>query len=105
MTSRPFRWPRGLRIGSADACFLGLGLESRRGHGCLPLVGVVYCEIEVSATCRSLVQGSLTDCMSERDPEISAMRKTRATRTVEPSQIKSRVMKILIWVCGSGRRD
>jgi len=63
MTSRLFRWPRGLRIGSAAACFLGLGLESLRGHGCLSVVGVVYCEIEVSATCRSLVQESLADCM------------------------------------------
>jgi len=43
--------------------------------------------------------------VSERDLEISAMWKARATRTVEPSQLKSRVMKMLIWICSSGRRD
>ena len=38
------------------------GLESRRGHGCLSLVRVVRCQVEVSATGRSLVQRSPTDC-------------------------------------------
>ena len=38
------------------------GFESRRGHGCLSVVSVVCCQIEVSATDRSLIQGSPTDC-------------------------------------------
>jgi hypothetical protein len=38
------------------------GFKSRRGHGCLSLVSVVCCQVEVSATWRSLVQMSTTDC-------------------------------------------
>jgi hypothetical protein len=38
------------------------GFESRRGHGCLCLVSVVCCQVEVSATSRSHVQSSPTDC-------------------------------------------
>jgi hypothetical protein len=37
------------------------GFESRRRHGCLSLVSVVCCQV-VSATGRSLVQGSPTEC-------------------------------------------
>jgi hypothetical protein len=36
-------------------------LESRQKHGCRVLVNVVICQIEVSATSRSLVQRSPTD--------------------------------------------
>jgi hypothetical protein len=36
--------------------------KSRLGHGCLSLVSVVCCEVEVSATSWSLVQRSPTDC-------------------------------------------
>jgi hypothetical protein len=36
--------------------------KSRRGHGCLYLVSVVCCQVEVSATSWSLVQRSPTDC-------------------------------------------
>jgi len=38
------------------------GFESHRGHGCLSLVSVVCCQVEVSATSWSLVQRSPTDC-------------------------------------------
>jgi hypothetical protein len=38
------------------------GFESRRGHGCLSLVSIVCCWVEVSATGWSLVQRSPTDC-------------------------------------------
>ena len=37
------------------ACW-NCGLESRRWHGCLSLMSVVCCQVEVSATGRSLVQ-------------------------------------------------
>ena len=38
------------------------GIESRRGHGWLYVISVAYCQVEVSATGRSLVQRSPTDC-------------------------------------------
>jgi hypothetical protein len=38
------------------------GLESRRGHGCVSVVSVVCCPVEVSATGWSLVKRSPTDC-------------------------------------------
>jgi hypothetical protein len=42
------------------------GFESPLEHGCLSFVSVVCCQIEVSATGRSLVQGIPTDvvCLS-----------------------------------------
>jgi hypothetical protein len=36
--------------------------KSRRGYGCLSLLRVVCCQLEVSATDRSLVQRSPTEC-------------------------------------------
>ena len=49
--------------------------ELRRRHGCLSLVSVVCCQVELCATSWSLVQRSPTDCgVSERDLEISRMR-------------------------------
>ena len=48
------------------------GLKSCRGHGCLSLVSVVCCQVEVSATGRSLVQRSPTECgVPERGREAS----------------------------------
>jgi hypothetical protein len=58
----PSLWPHGLKCGSVAAWFSVSGFESRRGHGCLSLVSVVCCQVEVSATARSLVQGLLTKC-------------------------------------------
>ena len=57
------QWPRGLRCRSA-ACSLcwDRGFESHRGHGCLSVVSVVCCQVEVSATSWSLVQRSPTEC-------------------------------------------
>ena len=57
------QWPRGLRRGSAAAPLLGLWVRIPRGHGCLPLVIVVCCQVEVYATGRSLVQRSSTECV------------------------------------------
>jgi hypothetical protein len=37
-------------------------IKSRLGHGCLSLVSVVCCQVEVSATSWSLVQRSPTEC-------------------------------------------
>jgi hypothetical protein len=38
------------------------GFESFQEHGCLSLVGVVCCQVEVTAPGRSLVQRSPNDC-------------------------------------------
>ena len=38
------------------------GFESHREHGCLSVVSVVCCQVEVSATSWSLVQRSPTEC-------------------------------------------
>jgi hypothetical protein len=52
------QWPRGLRPLTCWEC----GLESHRGHGCLSVLIVVCCQVEVSATNRSLVHRSPTEC-------------------------------------------
>ena len=36
--------------------------KSRWGHGCLSVVSLICCQVEVSATGQSLVQKSPTDC-------------------------------------------
>ena len=43
------------------ACW-NCGVESRRGHGCLPRMSVVCCQVEISATGRSHVQGIPAEC-------------------------------------------
>ena len=50
-----------------------MGSNSAGGHGCVSVVGVVCCQVEVSATGRSLVHRSPTECVTERDhvPEIT----------------------------------
>ena len=54
---RRSQWPRGLR---PLACW-DRGFESHPGHGCLSVVSVVCCQVEVSATDWSFVQRSLTE--------------------------------------------
>jgi hypothetical protein len=51
-----------LRRGSAADRFLELWVLTSPGHRCLFLVSVVCCQVEVSATGRSLLQRSPTDC-------------------------------------------
>jgi hypothetical protein len=56
-----FLWQGGLRRGSAAARLLGYWeFHSRRERRCLFLVNVVCCQVDVSATGRSLVQRSRT---------------------------------------------
>ena len=50
------QWPHGVRRKSAVA-----RLNPAGGHGCLSVLSVVCCQVEVSATSWSLVQGSPTD--------------------------------------------
>jgi hypothetical protein len=49
-------------VGLRPLAYWDFGLESRRGHGCLSLVSVVCCQVEVSATGWSLVLRSPTAC-------------------------------------------
>jgi hypothetical protein len=53
------QWQRGLRRGSAALSFWDCGYEPLRGYGCLSIVSGVFCQLEVSASGRSLVQGVL----------------------------------------------
>ena len=51
------------------------GFESRRGHGCLSVVSVVFCQVKDSASGRSLVQRSpIESGVFECDREASNMR-------------------------------
>jgi hypothetical protein len=59
--------------------------ESRWGNGCLSVVNVVCCLVEVPAAVRSLVQRNSTESeMSECDRETSTMRRPRPTKAHEP---------------------
>jgi hypothetical protein len=51
------QWPRGRPLACWDC-----GFESHRGNGCLSVVSVVCCQVEVSATDWSLVQRNPADC-------------------------------------------
>jgi hypothetical protein len=56
------QWPRGLRRRFAAARLLRLWVRIPPGHGCLSVVCVVCCQVEVCATGWSLVQRSPTEC-------------------------------------------
>ena len=60
------------------------GLESRRGHGCLSVVIVVGCRVEISVSGWLFVLRSPTDCgVSKCDRESSIMRRPWPTEAVE----------------------
>jgi len=68
---------------------LACGFESRAGHGCLSLVSVVCCQVEVSATSLSLVQSSPAESdVCECDLEISRMRRSKPTRGLSSHEEK-----------------
>jgi hypothetical protein len=68
-------------VGLRPLAYWDFGFESSRGHGCLSVVSVVCCQVEVSATDRSLVQRSPTKCgVSECDREALIMRRAWPTR-------------------------
>ena len=58
---RRSQWPRGLRRRSAAARLLRLWVRIPPGAWTF-VVSVLCCQVEVSATSRSLVQRSPTDC-------------------------------------------
>jgi hypothetical protein len=64
--------------------YLECGFESHRSHGCLSLVSVVGCQVEVYVTGRFLFQRSPTECCASAfDLKTTILRKLRP-RTVEP---------------------
>ena len=73
------QWPRG--VGLRPLACWNCGFESRRGHGCLSLVSVVCCQVEVYASGWSLIQRSPTECdVSECDRKASTMSRPWPTR-------------------------
>jgi hypothetical protein len=80
------QWPRGLKRGSAAARLPGLRSRIPPGAWITACCeSSVRCQVEVSATGRSLVQRSPTECgVSQFDLKTSTMRRPRPTRTVEP---------------------
>jgi hypothetical protein len=62
MMNFKIQWPRGLRCRSAAKPLLGSWVRIPSGHGRLSLVQCLRCQVQVSATGRSLVQRSPTDC-------------------------------------------
>jgi len=63
------------------------GFEFRRGRGCLSVVSVVCCQVEVSAMGRSLLESSPTDRdVPECDLGTSLTRRPRSTRALEPRE-------------------
>ena len=46
----PYLWSRGLRFRTASLGCWDCGFDCRREHGCLPLVIIVCCQVEVSAS-------------------------------------------------------
>ena len=61
MNSRS-QWLRGLRRGSSAAGLLRLWVTIPLGHGCLSVMSVMFCRVEVCETSWSLFQKSPTDC-------------------------------------------
>jgi len=56
------------------------GYESRRGHGCLSLVNVVWCQVEISVSGLSFAQRSPTDFGVVRDRESSILRRSCSSK-------------------------
>jgi hypothetical protein len=75
------QWPRGLRHRSSVARLLRLCVRIPPGHGCLSVVSVVCCQVEVSATDWSLIQRSPTDCGAS----LCVIKKPRKTRRLNPA--------------------
>jgi len=71
--------------------------ESRRGHGCMCLVRVVYCRVEASAPGWSLVQRSAVECgISECGHEASLMSRPWPTRNKD-----GKIPSLLVLIGGT----
>ena len=81
------QWPSGRILDMWPLACWDCGFECCRRHGCLCLVSVVCCQVEVSASGWSLVQRSPTDwCVSERDREASIWGRPGPLETVAPGE-------------------
>jgi hypothetical protein len=71
-----FHWPRVLMLGSAATRLLDFGLRISQVYGCLYVVFIVCCQVEISASDWSLVQRSPNEYyVSKCDCEASTIRK------------------------------
>ena len=61
------------------------GLESRWGYGCLSLVSVGICQVEVPATVRSLVRRYPTDC----DASLCVISKPRKGKAMTRNRVEA----------------
>ena len=65
------------KVWACGCSLLGMWVRNPARQGCLPLVSVLFCQVEVSATSWPLVQRSPIECgVSEFDREVSVLRKT-----------------------------
>ena len=93
-----FRWPCGLSSGSTAAHLWELRLQIPPMHGCLSLMNVVCCQVEVCATGRSFLQRSSTKCgVAECDLETSTTRRHRASRGVETQKKIRSYFRMVMW--------
>jgi hypothetical protein len=67
-------------VGLRPLAYWDCGFEFRLGYGCLSLVSVVCCQVEVCATSWSLVQRSPTECGVSQMCVIVKSRKMRRPR-------------------------
>ena len=98
-----FRWPRGLTRGSAAARLLGLRVRIPPGQGCLSLVIVGCCQVEVSASGWRLIERDPIEFgVSECDRETSIIR-----RPWQCCAVKKYIYRLVIystnmtvvWIC------
>jgi len=78
-----YKWQRGLRDGSGALAWCDSCFEPHRWHGCLSVVSVVCCPVEVSVTVWSLIQRSPTECGVSECHRGNSW-KPRPTTAVEP---------------------
>ena len=90
----------GLSVGQQSLACWNCGFNSRRWHGCLCLVRVVCCQVEVSATRWSLVQRSPTECgVSECHHKNSIMRRPRPTSACCAMKKKLNAISLVSYLC------
>ena len=83
------QWTRGLRRGCHSHAGI-VGSNPAGGHGCLSLVSVVFCQVEVSASGWSLVHSTPTEYgVSECDHESSIIRRPWPTSCCAMEKRKS----------------
>jgi hypothetical protein len=91
------QWPRGLTLGSAAAGVLGLWVRILPGSWMSVCLSFVYCQVEVSAACRLLVQRSLTECDVSECDRASSITRLWLLKECSKKSV-SRVWPIHCWV-------